>query len=1010
MNKLFKKAVGGRSHKDKMKGLVISIVILVEVIAILTVATFAWVETVSSIKIATQSNAPGTIDTYVFTDVMIGKQEGTVDLGGYFKQSGNMHLAPASCADGLNIFFPKVGATNVYRRGNSSDKNTAYLSVSFRLKADTNCDFFFNQVPTVDNRIRVSVTAYSEGMSSGDLYDAETGAPKYTKIYANSASTGNVVNSTNGGVGATSVEAFNDHIKGKGSTKRLFAVGANETKIVTVNVWLQVTQSSDITSSMSATQSLTNLALTSSLTPRHVTLLPTPTWDVSNITQYFYAWCWGATNGDASRLYQLQLDDNEHYSFDYNGTFQNTLFFRSGVDNLKTADMNANNNAAWTNGTIWNKTEDTSIPNDPVDPTFIIETINGSSEIDTSSGNNSTAKKSTGSWHDPATIKVAYVTGQSDSWGTLSATSYVGTTTSTHVIEATNSGSQKHKDTIHAWPGKKLKLTATPGLDGNNNAAYAFVGWYNNPAGTGTALSTNATYEPNAPATASEVTYYAKFKEVRKISLYQYLDGSTSTAAGSFSMSGPNNATSTGTNPKTIIVDKGASVTLSVTPNSGYNFTGFFNVPTNGTALSGVTTSGNTKSVNITASSANYNTNYYARFTTNSYTVTTHAYYSTNNGTSYTSDNSTGGTVKTGDASAGATSAKSIKYKTSVTLTAAPETGYRFAGWFSSTSATSALSTNTTYSYTLNTAGDVDIYARFIYAMYNVTANAYYSTNGGSSYSSGSTGGTVKAGSAAAGATSTQSVLQGNSVSLVASPASGYEFVGWYSAASGGTQLSTDTTYSYTLSASSNQNVYARFIRESWSISYGVSGASSWSSQAMTVNNNTITGSMTLTEGQDFSFQIVKTVGSTSTWYGGGGSYSNITSTSFISNKTLSVDGGDIYMKGHAGTYTFTFNKSTKVLNVTVSYSNITITFDYSDQTWWGNDSAVISFYDGSGESNMSNGSGNTKTLSISSARGNSGSVGFNRWKDTSHSEHWNNANAGPRGYSTTYKVGSGWQ
>ena len=116
-------------------------------------------------------------------------------------------------------------------------------------------------------------------------------------------------------------------------------------------------------------------------------------------------------------------------------------------------------------------------------------------------------------------------------------------------------------------------------------------------------------------------------------------------------------------------------------------------------------------------------------------------------------------------------------------------------------------------------------------------------------------------------------------------------------------------------------------------------------------------------------------------------------------------------MKGHAGTYTFTFNKSTNVLNVTASYSNITITFDYSDQTWWGNDSAVISFYDGSGENNMSNVANQTKkTLSISSKRGNSGSVGFNRWNNTSHSTFWNNVDAGSRGYSTTYKLGSGWQ
>ena len=174
----------------------------------------------------------------------------------------------------------------------------------------------------------------------------------------------------------------------------------------------------------------------------------------------------------------------------------------------------------------------------------------------------------------------------------------------------------------------------------------------------------------------------------------------------------------------------------------------------------------------------------------------------------------------------------------------------------------------------------------------------------------------------------------------------------------------------------------------------------------MTVNGNTITGSLKLTEGQNFSFQIVKTVGSTNTWYGGSSSYENITSTSFISNKTLSVDGGDIYMKGHAGTYTFTFNKSTKVLNVTASYSPITITFDYTSFTDAGSASAKIYYYcSGRNDTEMSSGT-NKKTLSISSTEG--ASSGFNRRNPNNYNDFWNNWNAGNRGYSTTYKV-TGW-
>lgn len=906
MNNKCKKLLSRFTGKNGIKNLVISIVILVELLAIASVATFAWVETVSSIKIATRNAAnqedPLVVDSYVFTEAMIGEGKGTIDLADYFKKSGDMHLAPCSSADGERMFFPKATATAAayqtgtgsFRKGDFSDKNTAYMSISFKLRADVNADFFFTQVPTFSNQgdnIRVSVTAYTEGTSSGDLYDAETGLPKYTQIYANSDSPANtkVVGNTSGTTVATSYEAFGDHIKGKGSTAKLFSVAADETKIVTINLWLQ---GSAINNSLPQDISISNFGIISDLTPRHVTLIPTNRWDTGG-TAYYYAWCWMTDKSIPSRLYKLSLDDNEHYSFDYNGKYDNTLFFKSEDDTLTTDNMSSH----WNSTTIKFKSVDTAIPASPVDPTYVITELRGG-DADNDLGG---AKKSKGVWALPdiVTIKTATVTGQS-SWGTITSASYYGTTvTSSQQVEANNSSNAnaKHHDTIHALPGKRVRLGATV-----SNANYAFVGWYDNAAGTGTALSTDATYDFNATTEApKEVTYYAKFKEVRKLTIVKYLDGvatNTTTArdVGSITI-GTNTSANDDVTSYSQTYDKGTSLDFSATASDGYTLTGIYTTATGGNSVSSVT--------------LDDNTTYYARFTTNSY---------------------------------------------------------------------------------------------------EVKANAYYSTNGGTSYSAGSTGGTVKAGSSAAGATSTASVKYKSSVTLTATPATGYEFVGWYNSATGGSQLSTNTSYTYTLSTTGAKNVYARFIGETWSLKYGVSGASSWNSKDMTVSGNTISGSLTLTEGQDFSFQIVKTVGSTNTWYGGGGSYENITSTSFISNKTLSVDGGDIYMKGHAGTYTFTFNKSTKVLNVTASYSTITITFDYSDQTWWGNDSAVISFYDGSGESNMSNGGTNKKTISVSSTRGNSGSVGFNRWNNSSHSTFWNNVDAGSRGYSTTYKVGTGWR
>lgn len=687
-----KKLSSHNSGKSRIKNSVLSIVILVEIFALCVVGTFAWVETVSSIKITNEANTVGTIknDTK-YTDMMIGGESGTIDLLDYFEPSGDMHFAPASSADGKTFYFPKANISSnfIYRKGNVSDKNTTYLSASFRLKADTNADFFFTATPaiSVSDDIRVSVTAYTEGDNPEGTYDPVSGELiSNTKIYANNASTAAVVNSTSGVTGATTVEKFTDHQKGKSSTARLFAVGANETKYVTINVWLQKKTSgnTDITSNMSVSQAINNLGITSSLTPRHVTLLPTPTWDTSGTTEYFYAWCWGATNGDASRLYKLELDDNEHYGFDYNGTYQNTLFLRSGNANLTKDYLEAGH---WNDNTVWNVTEDTTIPNDPVDPTFIIETINGSSQTDTSSGTSSTNKKSTGSWHDPATIKVAFVTDQDSNWGTLSATSYVGTTTSTHVIESTNSNSQKHKDTVHAWPGKLVSLTASAKTN------YAFVGWYTDAAGTTPAPTVNSTaytatnYKPNAPSTASEITYYAKFVETRKLTIYRYLDGSNvSTACGTITIAGTDSTSGT-TATKT--VNKGTSVSFSATAATGYTLDGIYTTAT-GT---------NTASSPVTLNS---NTSYYARFRTNTHAVKLYTIGSTGSTVQYGNETAATSVEKTG-----------VKYNSSVTIKANPASGYKFVGWYTNSSGTgTATSTNASYTFTMGDA-DVTYYAKF---------------------------------------------------------------------------------------------------------------------------------------------------------------------------------------------------------------------------------------------------------------------------------------------------------
>ena len=692
MNNRFIGAAKNQARSKRKMNILISIVILVELIMVFTVTSFAWVETVSSIKIATRNadnnEDPLVVDTYHFTEATIGEGKGTIDLGTYFKQAGDMHFAPCSSADGERMFFPKATATAAlyqtgsFRKGDSSDKNTAYMSISFKLRADVNADFFFTQVPTFSNQetnMRVSVTAYTEGMSKGDLYD-NSGKPKYTKIYANSASTAAVVGNTSGTTVATSVEAFSNHVKGIGSTAKLFSVAADETKIVTINVWLQ---GSAINNNLPQEISISNLGIISDLTPRHVTLIPTDRWDTGG-TAYYYAWCWMGNSGIPSRLYKLSLDDNEHYSFDYNGKYDNTLFFKSEDDTLTTDNMSSH----WNSTTIKFKSVDTAIPASPVDPTYVITELRGG-DADNDLGG---SKKSKGVWASPdiVTIKTAYVTGQTTAFGTLTSKSYYGTTVnSSQQVEANNSSnaSAKHHDTIHALPGKKVRLTATAA-----NSNYAFVGWYDNAAGTGTALSTDATYDFNASSEApKELVYYAKFKEVRKLTIVKYLDGvatNTTTAkdVGSITI-GTQTSANDDVTSFSQTYDKGTTVTFSASASPGYSLTGIYTTATGGNSVSSV--------------ELNDNTTYYARFTTRSYNVT-----ATVVGTG-------GGTVKAGSSAAGSTSTASVKYKSSVNVVATPSSGYDFDGWYSASSGGDFLSADTTYSVSMSTIGDKEVFAKF---------------------------------------------------------------------------------------------------------------------------------------------------------------------------------------------------------------------------------------------------------------------------------------------------------
>jgi uncharacterized repeat protein (TIGR02543 family) len=161
----------------------------------------------------------------------------------------------------------------------------------------------------------------------------------------------------------------------------------------------------------------------------------------------------------------------------------------------------------------------------------------------------------------------------------------------------------------------------------------------------------------------------------------------------------------------------------------------------------------------------------------------------------------------TGVATISRTSESVIYNGNALGCTATVTTGYTFSGWYNGSN---RVSTSLTYAPTGVTA-NMTLTAQATLNSYTVTPSAYYrTTDGTGNYTAGTTGGTVSGGG---------TVSHGSSTTVTATPATGYQFDGWFSAGpSGGSLLSSSASYSFTVTGS--QTVYARFTRRYFTVTY----------------------------------------------------------------------------------------------------------------------------------------------------------------------------------------------
>lgn len=216
-----------------IKTIVLSVVALIQMMLLITGTTFSWVETISSLALT----GGGKIDNPVMTVANIGSGSGyneTLDLDGYFKKAGNVHLATCSSADGQNFYFPIVGDNNNYRQSTVNDRNVNYIGYNLKVvnkEKNKSKDFKFGKIPSIkigneavtDNRVRIAITV--DGV---------------TKIFSNKEETENVVAATNGTRSETTVNTFDKYTNSDEKvTLPVFSIPANSSKEVKISLWLQ---------------------------------------------------------------------------------------------------------------------------------------------------------------------------------------------------------------------------------------------------------------------------------------------------------------------------------------------------------------------------------------------------------------------------------------------------------------------------------------------------------------------------------------------------------------------------------------------------------------------------------------------------------------------------------------------------------------------------------------------------------------------------------------------------
>lgn len=801
-------------NKKTRKGFILTMVALVEVLAISVVSVSAWVETISTITIKAEG---AKIDNYVYTNADIGSGNGysgkTIDLTKYFRAAGGVHLASASSADGENIFFPikksdvsDFGA-NSYRCADVNDKNVNYIDFSFNVKVDktfnaNHAEFYLYQVP----KITIGGADVSGNLVRMAITDTDT---QNTVVCGSEASNKNVVSKAEGNQTSETVRAFSDFVVNPESEPtELFRVDKGSSKTINIKVWLQDDKATTEYAGKTVSISGVNIVTQNKKGNKVYFVDRTVNEDIKN-------WTKGVTfqQGDKTPV-TMKFNENSHtYSCEYTPAAGDTIVkFTSGsvtwstdMKSLNSGDSMyytayGNHNSSNAGYGTWGEVIEISVSSKTADVlpatgnvssvymvpdkndsyskvrmpftndrnkwvgyiakekadkmTFSFTNNNKKYEIPAPNRGNSThfvvTSATTGYWDPPATITVT--AGKNDAGDPKVSYDSLKSTT------------------ISVTPGTKVQLIANP------NKGFVLKNWVNSDTGAvADGIGSDGSFTPTVSGNYNFTAVYVESLTFEAyVRTYDGASLSESTNGGSVEIKCGNQNSTVDSNDGTHITlnaVKGSTVTYYAKANDGYVFDGWY---TDADCKTGLENSSDKYEL------ANVETSkkLYAKFKVDIYTVKAYAQHGNN------PPSGDAGNVSFDNNNYASEVTTTVNRNGEVTFYAKPEKGYAFIGWYATKDAADpkvavkdCTLNGDVYSTKINIPySDVktyELYARFK-ALYTVEAKAMYNNENVV------TAGTVKVGNEKADKISSKPVMEGNDVKVEAIAKKGYKFAGWY--------------------------------------------------------------------------------------------------------------------------------------------------------------------------------------------------------------------------------------